>query len=158
MTGLSRHLLRRLAPPIRPASAGPVAPPRLPLESLDFSALMQLAVRPGELGRPVAMGDELVLDPPLDDASLARLGRGADLAFEHGARCAALIMGGRVFAVDVHDRRLIAELTSHDGAPSLHSVDAAVFVPDQPEAGRVGPPRAVLPPTGISRASAAHES
>ena len=128
-----------------------MAAPRTPLESMDFGALMQLAVRPGEVGRPVTIAEGMTPDPPLDDAALARLGRGADLAFEHGARSAALVMGGRIFRVDVHERRLVSETSAADGQLSVLSVDVAVAVPDQPVQPAIGPPAAVLPPPGLSQ-------
>jgi hypothetical protein len=145
-------LLRRLGggvgPPTHALSAG--APGDR--ETLDFALLLDQA-RSGRLrsGIPVRVPDALATG--LDDVARERLSQAADAALSEGLSRALVLLGGRMFRLDVGARSVVdapapdqAVVAGIDGV-----VRASADAPSPPGVthGRIGPARLVRNPSLI---------
>jgi len=158
------NLLRKLEPPVRPASApGPRLVARAPFERQGFDELLTL-VSSGEIrsDRPLLVAADAGLTDALDDGQLARLRAATDLAQSSGASRAVMLLDGRGLVIDVAERQVTSELSS--GRPeALVDVDAAVHVAAEGKVAAspaaMGPAAGLIPP-GVAEqiAQAAHDA
>ena len=133
MTIDPNQLLRKLNPPVRPVGTDRARPGRAPIEQQSFGELLSL-VADGTIAsdRPITVADPDALTEPLTDAQLARLASAADQAEAAGARNAVMLMDGRGFVLDVHDRAVTSEL-GPAASSGVVPIDAAVYVPNDEE-------------------------
>src|SRR5436853_1681759 len=108
----SAQLLKQLEPAVRPAIAPPGGVrPNAALESQSFDHLLSLASKGAiRSGRQIDVQCEVV--PPLAASQLERLAAAADQAQASGAKHALMLIDGRGFVLDVHNRTLTAELSN----------------------------------------------
>jgi hypothetical protein len=139
------HLLKRLEPAVRPATAPPgTTRPKAPIESQSFEQLLGRA-RAGAIhsGRQVQVAAEL--QPPLDAAQLERLSDAADQAEAIGATRALLLLDGRALVLDVANRTIVSELNDATAVPGIDAAVRVGAMATEPPALHP-PPKGVLPP------------
>ncbi len=140
------HLLKRLDPPVRPASSG--RSPNAPLESRGFDELLTLVAR-GEVQSEQPVTSALIGETALSPDELHRLGEAADLAEAAGFRTALVLMEERSFVLDVNERRVLRDLTNERTATI--ALDGAVrIVPEESIASGPRDPRTTIMPPAVA--------
>ncbi|MBT8486484.1 MAG: hypothetical protein HKO59_17600 [Phycisphaerales bacterium] len=146
------QLLRRLEPAVRPgyspATRGPGGPGRAPGLAAFESALSLMSGGTPSGRRPLMVSAGASMAEALEGDELERLAVAADAAEAAGAERAAMILGGRVFIIEVPGRILQTELLE-EGTASHFQLDAALLVPGDGPATMRTTPRGIGPPSPV---------
>jgi hypothetical protein len=145
-------LLRRLGGGIGPPAHAPSAGTPGDRDTLDFALMLDRA-RTGRLRSGIPVRVPGALATGLDDAARDRLSEAADAALSEGLSRALVLLGGRMFRLDVGARSVIDAPGPHQAV--VAGIDGVVRVSGGapphggPTPDRIGPARLVRNPSLI---------